>query len=149
MRKKNKTVQSSTTPGHKMQLRSWLVELVMLRASGGRLPPYFWKEQKWKWRYTNEIKAVSKFIKTYGELAVLNAVLNNRELSTFSSYGDIEFLLQKEDELVKKQLTPKDYTEVKPLAPLSDEDYREPVSFVKKKSLFDRLRELENEICDE
>ena len=93
MAKTGKKIASRTTPGHNMQARSWITELVMLRSNMGQLPPYFWREPKWKWRYTNEVKAASKFIKRYGESTVVKIVCANRQLATLASYGELEFLL--------------------------------------------------------
>ncbi len=138
MPRKNK-IQSLTTPGHKMLARSWISELVMWRANFGHLPPYFWRQTKWKWRYTNEVKAASKFIKKYGESTVVKIVCANKKLQTLASYGELEFLLQAEQDRLKRLATPKDNTPVidKVRAPI--EDLRGPRSINTKKGLFEKL----------
>lgn len=141
-KKKIKGVQSMTTPGHIMQLRSWLAELVMVRSSNGRLPEYFWRDTRWKWRYGNEVKAVSKFIKKYGEDVVVKVVCGN-PIKSFTDYAELEFLLQKEAEAKKRLASPKDTTPVTNEERRDLPDLREPRSVVSKKTLFERLAELE------
>lgn len=145
MAKRSKKIESQTTPGHKMLPRSWVAELVMWRANRGKLPPYFWRNQKWKWKYGQEVRAATKFVKKYGEDAVVRVVCANKKLITLSSYGDIEFLLQQEEERLRRLSLPKDTT---PLAeevhePL--EDLREPRSVSRKVGLFEKLAMLEKD----
>lgn len=138
-------VKSATTPNHKMQLRSWLAELVMLRSNRGRpLPPYFWRDNRWKWAYTREVKAVSKFIKSYGENIVVS-VACNKKIHTFTDYANLEFHLQNEQASVERLARPKDLGEVMNEDAGVVEDLREPRSFAIKKTLFERLAELEDE----
>ena len=141
MAKKSRKIQSQTTPGHRMQIRSWLAELVLWRANRGRLPPYFWRNTKWKWKYTNEVKAASKFIKKYGEATVTKIVCFNKKLTTLTSYGELEFLLQAEEARLKRLAAPKDTTILIDEAPVVLEDLREPRIVSKKKGLFERLDE--------
>ena len=139
-----KKVNSTSTPGHKMFIRSWLAELVMTRANRGRpLKPYFWRDTRWKWRYTNEVKAASKFIKKYGEALVVRVVCDHK-INTFTDYGNLEFLLQNEQARIDRLSIPKDLSKVENEDPGVVEDLREPRSFSIKKTLFERLAELEN-----
>lgn len=138
-----KTIKSNTTPGHKMQVRSWLVELVMMRANPGRLFPYYWRDQRYKWIYTNEIKAVSKFIKTYGEPLVVSVTIDNREITSFSGYADVEYLLQKAAARQERLSAPKDTSEhILPTGPVLA-DVRDVTVSNKRHGLFDRLKQLE------
>lgn len=136
---------SLTTPGHKMQERSALAELVMLR-SYLRLPPYFWRDSRWKWKYTQEVKAISKFIKKYG-LDVVSKILRRNYISTVAKdYGNIEVLLQREMDSISRLAMTKDTTEVKAETLPEVEDLRGArPSFVKKKTLFERLSEIEDD----
>lgn len=143
MPKKIKSVQSMTTPGHMMQLRSWLAELAMVRSTNGRLPEFFWRDTRWKWRYANEVKAVSKFLKKYGEDVVVKVVCGNKTIKSFTDYAELEFLLQKEAEVKQRLASPKDTTPVKNEERRDTIDLREPRSVVSKKKLFERLAELE------
>jgi hypothetical protein len=143
MARKISKIASSTTPGHRMFVRSWLAELIMRRSFAGRLPPYFWRETKWKWRYTNEVKAISKFIKKFGEDMVLKIVCENKKLKTAASYGELEYLLQEEEAKLKRLALPKDTSPVINEAPASHVDLREPRVVSKKKGLFERLNDFE------
>lgn len=134
---------STTTPGHNMQLRSWLAELVMLRANKGPLKPYFWRDVRWKWRYTNEVKAVSKYIKTYGE-AVVVAVAADSKVNTFTDYARLEFLLQNEAAKYTRLPSIKDSSPVVDIVKITGVDLREQRNIKRKKSLFEKLSELEN-----
>lgn len=146
MSKKKIKIQSLSTPGHNMFVRSWLAELVMTRANKGqKLKPYFWRDSRWKWKYTSEVKAVSKFIKKYGEAAVVKVVSENRKIFTFASYGEMEVLLQKEHGRIERLLLPKDNTEVTSEEPEVVTDLRGPRLSISKKGLFQRLAELEND----
>jgi hypothetical protein len=142
MPKKIKSIQSLTTPNHHMQLRSWLAELVMVRSTNGRLPEYFWRDTRWKWRYGNEVKAVTKFIKKYGESVVVKVVCNN-PVKSFTDYAELEFLLQKEYEAKQRLAIPKDTTPVMNEERRDLTDLREPRSVVSRKNLFERLSEIE------
>lgn len=140
-----KKVSSTSTPGHKMLVRSWLTELVMIRANKGHpLKPYFWRDPRWKWKYTNEVKAASKFIKKYGESLVVRIVCDNK-INTFTDYGNLEFLLQNEQARIDRLTIPKDLSQIENEAVEVVEDLREPRSFAIKKTLFERLAELEND----
>lgn len=143
MPKKIKGIESITTPGHVMQVRSWLAELVMVR-SLGELPPYFWRDQRWKWKYANEVKAVTKFIKKYGEGVVAKAVCDDKKIKSFADYAHLEYSLQREADAQHKLSLPKDTTPVKNEDRRPIADLREPRSVVSKKGLFERLSELEN-----
>lgn len=144
MPKKNiKKLESLTTPGHMMQVRSWIAELMMVRYHKGQLPPYFWRDGRWKWRYANEMKAVTKFIKKYGEGVVLK-VICDAKINSFASYAELEFHLQREFEAQARLALPKDTTEVVNEVRDVSTDLREPRSVVSKRGLFDRLAELEN-----
>lgn len=142
MAKKIKSIKSLTTPNHMMQLRSWLAELAMVRSSNGRLPEYFWRDTRWKWKYANEVKAVTKFIKKYGEDVVVKVACGN-PIKSFAEYGELEFLLQKESEAKQRLSLPKDTTPIKNEDTQDIADLRGPRSVVSKKNLFERLAELE------
>lgn len=90
-----------------MQLRSWLAELLCIRQFG-KLPPWFWRDTRYKFRYGSEIKSISKFIKIYGEQIVVMALLNNRELTSLADYAKAEVYLQREQNLRSKRALKKD-----------------------------------------
>ena len=59
---------SLSTPGTRQDCSNYLVELAFLKSNRGiRLPPKFWQQVKYKFRYRREIQACRKFIKKYGE----------------------------------------------------------------------------------
>lgn len=145
-------VPSLSTPGEKVALTTWLIELVMTRRNKGRpLPPKFWNELKYRGQFRREIMALNKGIKEYGQTAVIRATYNNF-LDTFTDYQQFTYLLQMEMERLKRLANPKDLTEVVMQEPtILPKDLR-PEYFVSlparqqgKKSLFDRLKELEGE----
>ncbi len=134
---------SLTTPGHRMELKTWLVEIIMVRANKGvKLPAKFWSDSRWKWKFVNELKAVTKSIKRYGEGPIIRAVYS-RHLTTFTSYGELEVALQAEDERAKRLKAPKDLTESKPIEIEQLPDLRENKPAKKKAGLFDRLTDME------
>jgi len=138
-------VLSQTTDGHKMQLRSYIAELMLIRQYGvGSLRPYFWRHKFWKGLYTREVRAVSKFLKTYGPQAVVE-VVNNIKITSFTDYAQLEFFLQKEAARIQRLAAPKDTSKTKNEA-YEVEDLREPRFFIKKKGLFDKLDELERNV---
>ena len=135
-------VQSQTTDGHKMQLRSYIAELMLIRQFGlGSLHPYFWRHKYWRGLYTKEVRAVSKFLKSYGDRAVVT-VANNVQINTFTNYAELEFFLQKESAGYSRLSQPKDTSKIKNET-YEVEDLREPRFFVRKKGLFEKLDELE------
>lgn len=119
-----------------------------MRANHGqRLSPKFWQQTKYKFRYRREIQACRKFIKKYGEPSVLYVAMHNH-ITTWTSYGNVEFLLQQRVEMFKRLATKKDTSPVKiegtlPIIDLREDKIRAP----KKKGLFDRLEEISNEKC--
>jgi hypothetical protein len=135
-------VLSETTSGHKMQLRSYLAELMLIRQYGlSSLSPYFWRHKFWRGLYTKEVRAISKFLKSYGPRAVVE-VASNPFITTFTNYAELEFFLQKESAKDYRLAQPKDTSIIKNE---TDEvqDLREPRFFVKKKGLFEKLNEFE------
>lgn len=131
-----------------MQPRSWIAELVMLRA-GGRLPPYFWRDTKWKWKYTHEVKAASKFIKAYGESTVVKIVIANKKLTTLTSYGELEYLLQNEADRLRRLALPKDTSPLRDEVCVKGEDLRTPRPFVRKLTLLEKLDELKQNMTED
>lgn len=135
-------VSSQTTAGHKMQLRSYIAELMLIRQYGlDSLSPYFWRHKYWRGLYTKEVRAVSKFLKSYGPLAVVT-VANNIQINTFTNYAELEFFLQKEAAKIYRLTQPKDTSKIKNET-CEVKDLREPRFFIKKKGLFEKLNELE------
>lgn len=103
---------SLSTPGEKVALQTWLVELVMTRANKGRkLPPKFWNDLKYRGRFRREIQGLNKGLKEYGQTAVIRATWNNF-LDTFTDYQKFTFLLQCEMERLKRLSLPKDFSPV-------------------------------------
>lgn len=90
-----------------------------------------------------EIKACNKFIKKYGEAAILNIVQNNY-IKTFTDYGKMEFFLQQYAESIARKAAPKDSTSVKELSSYKGEDLRNYQPSNRKKTLFEKLEEIEN-----
>lgn len=110
MPKKKATYKSFSTPEARHGLEAFLVELVMQRKAGKRLPPYFWQRAQYKWQFVNELKAVKKFIKNYG-VRVVCAVASNYPLNSWGSYGEAEAALQAEVERERLRAAPKDLSE--------------------------------------
>lgn len=138
-------VQSQTTQGHKMQLRSYIAELMLVRQYGlSSLRPYFWRHKYWRGLYTKEVRAVSKFLKSYGPRAVVT-VANNVQINTFTNYAELEFFLQKEAARDNRLAQPKDTSDIRNET-CEVEDLREPRFFIKKKGLFEKLNEFEKEV---
>lgn len=88
--------------------------------------------------------AVKKFINTYGEKALLDVVLKNY-ITTYTDYAQMEVLLQQGRERLERLAKPKDTSEVKPEVMANGPDLRdERIGYQKKKSLFERLKEISN-----
>jgi hypothetical protein len=135
---------SLTTPGHKMKLATWLAELAVVRSHPNiTLPPRFWTDTRWKWKYGNEIKAINKHIKKYGEKLLLKAFVRSR-LTTFTSYGDLEVLLQQQVEIDERINLPKDNSPCEEDKKQQLEDLRDKRATQTKGGLFAKLRELES-----
>lgn len=132
-------VQSQTTPSHKMQVRSWLAELVMLRSIGS-LPAYFWRDSRWRGKYTSEVRAVSKFIKVGGELNLVK-IAEDRSIVTWTDYALVQYLLSREQEKFRKAMMPKDREPPKTIS-YDDSDLREAKYSIKNKSTFEKLDSL-------
>ena len=145
MKKRKARFNSLSTPGVKQDCSNYLVELAFLRANHGtKLPPKFWQHTKYKFQYKREIQACRKFIKKYGEPSVLYIALHNH-ITTWTNYGNVEFLLQKRVEKFKRLAATKDTSPVKTEGVVSSIDLREnrPI-ILKKEGLFERLEELNN-----
>lgn len=142
-KKKKSKFNSLSTPGVKQELSNYLVELAFLRQNRGiKLPPYFWRETKYKFRYRREIMACRKFIKKYGEPFVLSIALRNH-ITTWTDFGKIEFLLQQRVESERRKRSPKDTSPVVDETNDQTEDLRDfSYPKPKKQSLFARLKEL-------
>lgn len=145
MAKRGTRLPSATTTNHKMQVRSWVAERMMIRQFGKALGPYFWRENRWKWKYMQEVKAATKFIKAYDEDMVLKVVCENKKLVTLASYGGIEFLLQNEQARLDRLSKKKDTSPVTYEVHASGEDLRGPRSTSRRTGLFDRLDNMEND----
>lgn len=144
MHKKIK-VSSQTTAGHKMQLRSYIAELMLIRQYGIKsLSPYFWRHKYWKGLYTKEVRAVSKFLKSYGAKAVV-AVASNIKITTFTDYAELEFFIQREATGLARLSKLKDTSEIKNET-YEVKDLREPRFSIRKKGLFEKLNEFEKDI---
>jgi hypothetical protein len=124
-----------------MQFRCWVAEIVILRRFK-HLPPNFWREPKFKWIFMGEVKAATKFIKDYGQAAVELVVTNNKDLTTLSSYGDMEVLLQAEEARQKRLAAPKDTEPCRPILPTELKDLRD-FKTTAKTGLFERLNNLD------
>ncbi len=128
-----------------MQLRSYIAELMLVRQYGlSGLCPYFWRKKFWKGLYIREVRAVSKFLKSYGPKAVVT-VANNLQINTFTNYAELEFFLQKESARDYRLAQPKDTSKIKNET-CEVEDLREPRFSVRKKGLFETLDEFEKSI---
>ena len=142
-KKKKARFSSLSTPGLKQDCSNYLVELVFLRSNkGARLPSKFWQQQRYKWRYRNEIQACRKFIKKFGEPAVLYVAMHYQDVITWRDFAKVEFLLQQLAERKARRALPKDISKVSKEAIKVTEDYRDFTPQAPKKSLFDRLEEL-------
>lgn len=143
MAKRKSKFTSISTPGHKHDCSNHLVELAFLRQNKGKkLPEFFWREQRYKWRYRKEIQACRKFIKKYGEPLVLWAAINDLRITSWQDFAHVEFILQKLEEKRTLRALPKDLTPVAPETVKVSEDYRDFEPAKSKLGLFDRLKEL-------
>ncbi len=115
----------------------------MTRAYPGQLSPYFWREQKWKWIYANEVKAVTKFLKKYGDGAVAKTLIDNRQIKSVAKYAELEYMLQNEAERLVRLAVPKDNS---PIEVSEKEDLPDLRDFTTRtrKGLFERISELED-----
>jgi len=142
MKKRKARFNSLSSPGVKQDCSNYLVELAFLRNNHGiRLQPKFWQMHRYKFRYRREIQACRKFIKKYGEPAVLIIAMANH-ITTWTDYAKIEFLLQAIQERKKRLKQPKDMSSVKPEVVEDLEDLRvdrKPV--LKSLGLFEKLEE--------
>lgn len=143
-KKRKARFNSLSTPNKKVDCSNYLVELVFLRQNRGRrLQPEFWKQQRYKYRFRKEIQACRKFIKKYGEAAVLKITLENTDIVSWADYGKIEFYLQKLLERRQLRALPKDESDVETESVEVEQDLREHIPS-RRKSLFERLKELNN-----
>ena len=95
MKKKKARFSSLSTPGLKQDVSNYLTELAFLRSNRQiKLPPKFWQQTKYKFRYRREIQEVRKFIKKYGEARVLSVAISSY-ITTWTDYAQIEAALQK------------------------------------------------------
>jgi len=139
---------SHSTPGHKMDLAAWLVELAMTRMNCGvRLPQRFWTDTRYKFRFGREIQAVRKFMKEFGEKRLLEISLKEY-ITTYTDYAQMNVFLQKMREQSERLAYPKDTSEVKPeVTRVEGPDLRDSRPVIKKKlGLFDRIQEIQNGI---
>lgn len=132
---------SKTTKGHSMQFKCWVAEIVILRRCK-YLPAKFWNEPKYKWMFMGEVKAATKFIKQYGQEAVEHVVTTNKNLTTLSSYGDMEVLLQEEQARQRRLVAPKDTGPCNQILPTESIDLRD-FTTTAHSGLFERLRKLD------
>lgn len=144
MNKRKAKFVSLSTPGVRQDLSNYLVELIFLRRNrGSRLPPRFWSETRYKFRYMREIKACRKFIKAYGEAAVLHIARKNY-FTTWTEYDKIEVLLQAYRERIVNKSKPKDMGSVEREIVERGKDLRTQRQRKEHKGLFQKLEELEN-----
>ncbi|TFH25853.1 hypothetical protein E4G67_00285 [Candidatus Bathyarchaeota archaeon] len=143
MAKKKSRFSSLSTPGLKQDCSNYLVELVFLRSNKGtQLPPAFWQLQRYKWQYRNEIQACRKFIKKFGEPAVLFIAIHNQDIVTWKDFAKVEFLLQQIEESRLRRALPKDTSGIPKESVKVLTDLRDFTSPAPKKNLFERLSEL-------
>lgn len=137
---------STSTPGHKMDLAAWLVELAMTRFNQGiRLPQRFWTDTRYKFKFGREIQAVRKFMKEFGEKRLLEISLREY-ITTYTDYAQMNVYLQKMREQTERLAAPKDTSEVKPEVIKNEgPDLRESRVVKKKKlGLFQRIQEIQD-----
>jgi len=146
MGKRKAKFNSLSTPGQRQDLSNYLVELAFLRTNHGiKLPQHFWRQTRYKFRYTREIRGCRKFIKNYGEAAVL-FVASNNYITTWTDYAKLEVLLQKFDERLTRIRNPKDTTSVTGETYFKGEDLRQIKKPKLNKGLFEKLKEIKNGI---
>lgn len=143
--KRKSKFNSLSSPGVKQDLSNYLTELAFLRQNhGNKLPPKFWQQTRYKFRYRKEIMAVRRFIKNYGEPAVLRIALANH-IYSWTDFAKVEFLLQKDAEAKARAAEPKDTTSVgRDFIPEINDLRGHVASSSPRRGLFDRLKELEN-----
>jgi len=146
MAKRKARFNSLSTPGTKQDCSNYLVELAFLRDNHGlRLPAKFWQTHRYKFRYRREIQACRKFIKKYGEPAVLLIAMENH-ITTWTDYAKVEFLLQRIKERKERLAELKDTSPVKPEVAEDVDDLRtDRKPAPKPLGLFERLEEFSNE----
>lgn len=143
-RAKKSMMDSICTPGMRVNIQTYLVELVMVRRNKGKvLPAKFWTELKWRGQFRREIMAVNKAIKEYGKYCVIRAISNNF-IDTLTDYQTFVYLVQLEMERLKRLATPKDNRLVEPENLIVGPDLREGMRAATKRGLFNRLGELKN-----
>lgn len=147
MKKKKARFNSLSTPGARQDVSNYLTELAFFRSNRQiKLPPKFWQQTKYKFRYRREIQAVRKFIKKYGEGRVLSVAISNY-IMTWTNYGSIEAKLQKIKEHEELRTSPKDFTPPTKEVFKSGPDLRAKHGIMKitkgNKGLFQKLKELE------
>lgn len=139
---KKSMMDSICTPGMRVNIQTYLVELVMVRRNKGKLlPSKFWTELKWRGQFRREIMAINKAIKEYGKYCVIRAILNNF-IDTLTDYQKFVYLVQLEMERLKRLGAPKDTRAVKPENLIVGPDLREGMTATSKRGLFTRLGEL-------
>jgi len=149
MKKKKARFNSLSTPGVRLDASKYLVELAFYRSNYGvKLQPQFWQRPKYKFKYRREIQAVRKFIKKYGEAAVLSVAISNY-IKTWTDYGRVEGLMQRLKERHELKAGPKDVTPVTPLEDKESQDLRGlygiKTDTKHTKGLFEKLKELKHE----
>jgi len=144
--KRKSRFNSLSTPGTKQDLSNYLVELAFLRQQHGqKLPPKFWQLGKYKFRYRREIQACRKHIKKYGESVILYIALKNY-ITSWTDYAKIEVLAQARKEIAERIRAPKDKSEVSQESEILGLDLRgQTNSRPKKKGLFEKIEEIEND----
>lgn len=135
-------MDSICTPGMRVNIQTYLVELVMVRKNKGKvLPAKFWTELKYRGQFRREIMAVNKAIKEYGKYCVIRAILNNF-IDTLTDYQNFTYLVQLEMERLKRLAVPKDTREATVEKLEVGPDLREGMKAKQKRGLFSRLGEL-------
>lgn len=139
---KKSMMDSICTPGMRVNIQTYLVELVMVRKNKGKLlPAKFWTELKYRGQFRREIMAVNKAIKEYGKYCVIRAILNNF-IDTLTDYQNFTYLVQLEMERLKRLAVPKDTREAIEEKKIVGPDLREGMKAKQKRGLFSRLGEL-------
>jgi hypothetical protein len=141
MKKRKARFNSLSTPGLRVTLENYLVELAFLRSNyNQKLPEKFWQSTRHKYKYRREIQAVKKFLNKFGETDVLRAAIEHLKIVSWADYGKVEAILQTYAERRELRARPKDLTPVKKRIKNSV-DLRPKDDTVKKpKGLFKRLK---------
>ena len=144
MTKRKRTEKSKykhQSTGDHCTCAAYLAEMMCLRLAEykneGNLNYKFWNKKPWDWTFKQQLFAASKLIKTYGEKAVVKAVLQQKSIFSLKNRRLIPE--------IKKQMTIIEQERNKPKQDLKiNEEAKTRKKSYGKKSGLNKLRGLDN-----